>query len=241
MLSTDSSSCAPGRRPPGAHRAVCRVLAAALGTAALTLGAAPAGAAIPATERQALLRLHARTQGLQWTQQGGWLGPVGSECDWYGVRCDAARRHVVGLALANNQLRGRLPSLNGLNQLRVLSLGLNYLEGPLPSLRGLSALRELTAHNNALQGPIPALAHLRQLERVVLANNGIDGRLPSLRGLSALREFDVSNNRLRGPVPPTAGLAQLSSFDVSFNRLQAPRGAAGHALGPVTVSARTAS
>ena len=195
--------------------------AAAMASALVACGTATeAEPGIPAAERQALIRLHERTLGPQWTEQAGWLGAAGSECDWHGVRCDAARRHVVGLNLANNQLRGRLPSLDGLTQLRVLNVALNHLDGPLPSLRGLPALRELKAHNNLLQGPLPSWRHLSQLERVVLANNRIDGPVPPFTGLTALREVDLSNNRLGGAVPSTMGLPLLKRFDVSFNRLQ---------------------
>ena len=69
------------------------MLAAALTAPSLvTLVSAAAGTSIPAAERQVLLDLHARTRGDQWSQRTGWLGATGSECDWYGVRCDAARR-----------------------------------------------------------------------------------------------------------------------------------------------------
>ena len=52
--------------------------------------AALAGQGIAPGERQALLDLYARTGGEQWTVSTGWGGPVGSECHWYGVRCDDA-------------------------------------------------------------------------------------------------------------------------------------------------------
>ena len=207
------------------------MLAAALTAHSLvTLVSAAAGTSIPAAERQVLLDLHARTRGDQWSQRTGWLGATGSECDWYGVRCDAARRHVTGLNLANNQLRGQLPRLQGLAQLRSLNVALNYLEGPLPPLHGLTELRELKAHNNLLRGPLPELRHLAHVQRIVLANNRIDGVLPPLAGLNALREFDVSNNLLRGPVPAVIGLENLTRFDVSFNRLALARGQASRVM-----------
>ena len=181
---------------------------------------------VPVAERQALLDLHERTRGGLWTVRTGWLGAAGTECDWHGVRCDAERRHVIGLDLANNQLRGQLPRLDGLAQLRTLNVALNHLDGPLPPLYALPELRELAAHNNLLRGPLPALRHLSRLERVRLANNRIDGPLPELNGLAALREFDVSNNLLHGTVPPMAGLDSLRRFDASFNRLRLAHGQA---------------
>lgn len=182
--------------------------------------AALAGQGIAPGERQALLDLYARTGGEQWTVSTGWGGPVGSECQWYGVRCDDARQHVIGLHLPNNQLRGALPRLGGLPHLQTLTVSLNHLRGTLPLLAELPALRELKVNNNALVGPLPELRRLTQLERVVLANNRFDGYLPPLAGLTQLREFDASNNQLSGLVPRLRGLERLRRFDVSFNRLQ---------------------
>ncbi|MFT3777503.1 MAG: hypothetical protein QM772_04350 [Ottowia sp.] len=215
---------------PRAHRARhghLLALAGVLGGFVLvTLASGTAMPAIPVAERQALLDLHERTRGGLWSVRTGWLGAAGTECDWHGVRCDAERRHVIGLNLANNQLRGQLPRLDDLKKLRTLNVALNRLEGPLPPLYALAELRELAAHDNLLRGPLPELRHLDRLERVRLANNRIDGTLPALSGLAELREFDVSNNLLRGVVPALAGLDSLRRFDASFNQLRLARGQA---------------
>ncbi|WP_367067035.1 hypothetical protein [Oryzisolibacter sp. LB2S] len=179
----------------------------------------PAGALAP-SERQALLALYARTAGPAWTINTGWGGPSGTECRWYGVRCDERGEHVVSLELSNNGLRGRLPSLQALRRLQVLRVSLNYLQGALPPLAGMRELRVVTAHNNLLTGPLPSLHALPSLERLVVANNALHGPLPSMRGLTRLREFDASNNQLSGIVPRLDGLDRLRRFDVSFNRLQ---------------------
>jgi len=77
----------------------------------LALPLASADAAIPATERAALIALYTNTDGDNWTGHSGWKTPPlaedgfsmpGTECTWYGVSCDIAA--VTGLDLAENQL-----------------------------------------------------------------------------------------------------------------------------------------
>ena len=198
----------------------------ALLVAAAALAATCAQAAIPATERQALLTLYRSTQGDQWTVRTGWLGPAGSECSWTGVTCDAAGQHVVAVKLINNQLRGTLPALGALRELQVLNVALNHLRGPLPSLRGLGQLRVLKANNNLLSGPLPQLNAAPRLERLQLANNALSGSLRHGASQQALRVVDVSNNQFSGPMPSLADMPQLRRFDASFNRLSgaAPTG-----------------
>ena len=187
---------------------------------AAAMAAGSAQAAVPASERQALLALFEATAGSQWTERAGWRGPAGSECQWTGVRCDDQQRHVIGLRLSNNQLRGRLPYLGALTQLRELTVSLNYLHRPLPSLRGLTQRRVLKANNNLLDGPVPALHATPRLERLMLANNRLSGVMTASRSHLALREVDISNNLLHGPLPVLVGLPQIRRFDASFNRWQ---------------------
>ena len=211
----------PARRAPVSPIVPRLLLVAALvGGSFMALAKGTDRPTIPSAERQALMALYAHTGGDQWSQRAGWLGAAGTECAWYGVQCDAGQRHVVGLALANNQLRGRLPRLAALSQLQSLSVALNRLDGALPPLDELRELRVLKAHNNLLSGPLPSLRGLAQLEQLNLANNRISGYLPPLVGLAQLRVFDVSNNLLSGGVPGLTGLDKLQRFDASFNRLQ---------------------
>lgn len=178
-----------------------------------------ANASLAHGERQALLTLFKQTQGEKWSRRAGWGGVAGTECGWEGIECDQGGRHVVAIELTNNQLRGRLPRLNGLRALRSLRVSLNYLEGPLPSFKGNVALRELKAGNNLLSGSITQFADNPRLECVMLANNQLSGSLPRLRRLQQLRVFDVSNNQLRGLIPTTAERAKLTKverFDLSF-------------------------
>ncbi|MBW3563813.1 MAG: hypothetical protein KY459_03720 [Acidobacteria bacterium] len=50
--------------------------------------ASPAVAAIPSSERQALLALYDSTDGEIWIDDTNWRGPAGTECTWAGVVCN---------------------------------------------------------------------------------------------------------------------------------------------------------
>ncbi|MEO7200454.1 MAG: hypothetical protein ABIY56_09605, partial [Dokdonella sp.] len=76
-----------------------------------------ADAAIPTAERSALLALYTSTNGNGWQQRTGWMGSAGSECNWYGITCDATESHVTGIDLSRNALSGTLSPINGLTQL----------------------------------------------------------------------------------------------------------------------------
>lgn len=58
------------------------------------MAANQAQAAIPSAEREALITLYNSTNGAKWQNNSGWLGANGTECNWYGVVCDAAESHV---------------------------------------------------------------------------------------------------------------------------------------------------
>src|SRR5690606_31900557 len=80
-------------------------------------------AAIPASERAALIEIYQSTGGGGWTDNSGWCSGTcpasgtptyaapGSECGWHGVSCDAASAHVVAIDLSENHLIGSLPDL----------------------------------------------------------------------------------------------------------------------------------
>jgi Leucine Rich Repeat (LRR) protein len=90
-------------------------------------------------EREALIALYNATSGPQWTKKSGWLGPSGTECEWYGVSCDHSAHTktgipiVVALDLSSNNLNGAIPvELGRLKDLGWLSLFDNHLTGTLP-------------------------------------------------------------------------------------------------------------
>ena len=74
----------------------------------LCLWLQPVQAAIPASEREALIALYNATDGANWTNKTGWLGAVGTECSWYGVGC--AHDILYSLYFDNNHLNGTIPA-----------------------------------------------------------------------------------------------------------------------------------
>jgi hypothetical protein len=88
-------------------------------------------------ERQALVAVYQATDGAHWKRRDGWLGPAGTECDWYGVVCDGGAsgepHHVVSLYLPENNLHGQIPTeFSNLIHLEDLTLYGNHLTGELP-------------------------------------------------------------------------------------------------------------
>ncbi|OGA46362.1 MAG: hypothetical protein A3G25_16245 [Betaproteobacteria bacterium RIFCSPLOWO2_12_FULL_63_13] len=181
--------------------------------------ASTARAAIPASERQALLDLYTSTNGKGWTNSTSWNGAEGTECTWYGVTCDGTQGHVDAIDLQQNNLVGTLPSLGALTAMVHFETGANQLSGSIPSLSGMTALTHFGVRGNLLSGSIPSLSGLTALVVFSVHDNQLTGNIPSLDGLTSLQIFYVDNNQLTGPVPapPTtlaAGGARLCGNDL---------------------------
>lgn len=73
-------------------------------------GSGLAEAAVPQSERDALLALYAATGGSHWHNKTAWNDAAGTECTWYGVSCDSGQTTVIGLSLKANNLKGPLPA-----------------------------------------------------------------------------------------------------------------------------------
>ncbi|HVJ61394.1 MAG TPA: hypothetical protein VM555_01620, partial [Tahibacter sp.] len=112
--------------------------------------AGTASAAIPASEREALIAIYNATGGPNWTNKTGWLGAPGTECNWYGVSCGFDT--VVTLFLDNNNLVCPLPPINALRNLFFLNLPGNQLSGPIPSFDGITKLTHIWLNDNRLIG-----------------------------------------------------------------------------------------
>ena len=81
---------------------------------------------VPQIEREALVALYNSTDGVNWKDNTGWLGEVGTECDWFGVTCTSGV--VTQLSLGANSLTGTIPTeLGNLTNLQVLFLYNNSL------------------------------------------------------------------------------------------------------------------
>ena len=201
-----------------------RQLLFAMGTvAALSLSALvrDATAAIPASERQALIDLYNATGGASWTTRTNWrnagntdFSVSGTECTWYGVFCDSGGTKVQQLVLPLNHLVGTLPaSLGSLTNLESLDMFSNQLTGSIPDLSNLATnLTALYLYSNQLSGSIPtSLGNLTNLTVLDLSSNQLTGAIPTaLAYLTSLTFLDLSSNQLTGSI--TASLGSVTTL-----------------------------
>ena len=200
----------------------------------------------PQIQRDALIALYNSTDGSNWKDNTGWLGEVGTECDWFGVSCSLGS--VYKLYLYNNSLTGSIPpelgnlksletlqlggnSLSGaipiqlsyLKNLEMLYLGLNSLNGSIPpELGSLSNLTYLNLQNNSLSGSIPSeLGNLKKLTALYLGTNSLSGTIPKeLGNLINLTKLYLNDNSLSGDIPAElSNLTKLETFKTSGNSL----------------------
>ena len=174
-----------------------------------------------ATDRAALMVLYDSTGGASWTDKANWNSTEPLDT-WFGVTL--RNRRVVGLDLADNNLRGTLPAkLATLTELASLDLGGNQLSGMIPpELRGLRALESLDLSANRLSNAIPLeLGDLGSLRALDLSGNRLNGPIPAELGdLGSLRELYLNDNQLTGPIPPELGdLGSLLALYLNDNQL----------------------
>lgn len=183
-------------------------------------GGSQASAAIPASERNALIDLYNSTGGANWTNNNGWLGAVGTECSWERVTCNFEETSVEQIRLYDHYLVGTLPdSLPDLSNLLYLDLSGNYLTGIPASLGSSPSLTHLILDDNNLSGSIPTtLGNLSTLQWLDLNDNDLTGSIPaSLGNLTALRFLNLSVNQLTNSIPTSLG--SLSSLEHLWLRL----------------------
>lgn len=186
--------------------------------------AGSASAAIPSSERDALIAIYDATQGASWNDRTNWLGAQGTECTWFGVGCSADGMHVETLRLPQNNLAGGLTTqVSNLAALRVLDVSGNELTGGIPaSVYQLTALEELNLGDNALTGPLDTqIANLTKLQNLYLYYNQLDGPIPAaLASISTLEALLVQSNDFSGAIPvQLAQLPKLTALDLSDNAL----------------------
>jgi Leucine-rich repeat (LRR) protein len=210
--------------------------------------AASAHAAIPQSQRDALVALYQSTNGQAWVGKLNWLGAPGTECTWYGVTCgdgetsvhqiNLSANNLVGtlppqlgqlsdlqsLYLVNNELTGRIPDEFGnLKKLEYLGLSDNHLEGPLPqTIGGMTAMIDIDLSTNAITGEIPAsIGNLTNATRISLASNRLSGQVPRDFGsLLKLEILSLPTNELKGAIPPELGnITSLVALQLQYNKL----------------------
>lgn len=199
------------------------------------LGVAGGWAAVPESERAALIALYNATHGDGWVNNAGWKTPPlaadgfalpGTESTWFGVTV-SAEDHVTDISLPDNHLVGTLPpEIGNFPELVRLNFNTNQLSGPIPSEIGqLSKLINLVAGDNLLSGALPAsLGNLSNLRGITLHWNQLSGPIPASFGnLTALEMIQIWSNQLSGPIPDSlASLVSLKSLTVNDNQLSGP-------------------
>lgn len=188
------------------------------------LVATSGSAAIPTPQRDALIAIYNATGGPSWNNRAGWLGSAGTECSWFGIRCNDAQTSVTEITLEQNELSGTIPPAFGsFPDLLVLALYENRFTGSIPKeLGNLANLETLILDRNQLTGPIPAdLGRLTKLKYFNADGNRLGGPLPrELGNLTAVEEIDLSYNQITGAIPGELGqLANLSVLEITQNQL----------------------
>ncbi|MGD2088073.1 MAG: Ig-like domain-containing protein [Candidatus Aminicenantes bacterium] len=207
---------------------VCMVLVGLLFVLSTGL---PLQAAIPASERAALIALYNTTNGDNWADNSGWKTPPlhsdgfampGTENNWYWIL--VSENHVDEIRLSSNKMSGTIPpELGNLGNLQGLYLYDNQLRGSIPpELGNLSNLKYLLLSTNQLSGNIPPeLGNLGNLQYLSLHNNQLNGSIPTeLRNLGNLQYLYLYLNQLSGGIPSELGnLGNLEELFLGSNQL----------------------
>ena len=189
------------------------------------------------TEYDALIALYHATNdltdtaGIYWYERTDWINQTGwKDADpnviedvsgWHGVMTDGDG-HVVGLNLANNRLKGILPSQTGdLIHLSILNLSSNQLEGNMPgAMDNLSSLYNLNLSANKFQGDINVLGSLSGLILLNLSFNEFQGDISAVVNHPSLMILDLRNNQFQGNLPVSLGnLLSLWELSLSNNQM----------------------
>ena len=166
----------------------------------------------------ALLELHSRTNGHEWTHKWDMNQPIET---WHGVKVKDGK--VVALDLANNNLKGNLPlTVGNLTNLEYLDLSDNDLWGRMPrELRKFDDLKYLDLSGNDFKGKLPmTLNRMTDLVYLDFGGNNFDGDLPtSITELSNLNALVLADNNFSGAMPEgMEKLKKLEKLYISKNK-----------------------
>jgi hypothetical protein len=201
------------------RRAVCTLLAIALGLVWMVMSTSPSGggsllpvvlvgAAVTPTD-QAICGFIAATNIASKSGYSLWscntLGrPITAACGsptWPGVTCvGGVSGNVTSVALTGLSISGTIPSSVGL----------------------LTALTELNLYNNNLQSSLPGtIGCLTNLQFLVVEANELTSSLPSTLGcLTALTYLDTNVNKFNGGIPSELGcLTNLVHLMMAVNSI----------------------
>ena len=166
----------------------------------------------------ALLELHSRTNGHEWTHKWDMNKPIST---WHGVEVKDGK--VVVLDLSNNNLKGNLPlTVGNLTNLKYLDLSDNDLKGRMPrELRKFDDLKYLDLSGNHFKGKLPmTLNRMTDLVYLDFGANNFEGDLPSsITELSNLNSLVLADNNFSGGLPNgMENLKKLEKLYISKNK-----------------------
>lgn len=204
-------------------------------------------AQIPPIERSALIALYNSTEGENWRIQEGWLGPPGTEGDWYGLEVQDG--HVIKVDLSSNNLKGKLPrQIGDLSELLWLNLSgrqgggfwiyvENHISGWITTWIGrLEKLEFLDLSSNEFSGPIPTtIGNLSRLQRLDLSDNKLREIPAEIGSLSELQDLDLSGNQLNRLPEEIGKLRQLQELRVLRNNFTSLPSSIGDLLNLTTL------
>ena len=180
--------------------------------------ATSATAQVTQTVRDALIAVYYATGGPNWTNNDGWLGPAGTECDWHGVGCDNG--DFYALFLSSNNLVGYLPpGISDLDMMFYLILSENQIDSLPPEIGDITSLRWLHLEGNPLTSVPPELGNLVNLEQLRLSNTQLTSLPSTIGALANLEELLLDENQLSSLPSGIGNLTQLTVLHLDGNQL----------------------
>jgi uncharacterized protein YjbI with pentapeptide repeats len=127
--------------------------------------------------------------------------------------------NLVELSLSNCNLDGEIPNLDGMANLRKISLWGNRLVGTIPQMT--LEITEIKLNGNNLSGTIPTnIEQMVNLMVLEIGNNYITGSIPSQIGQTNLHSLHLYMNNLTGNLPSSIGnLQNLEMLFLQNNQL----------------------
>lgn len=183
-------------------------------------------------QRFALATFFYATQGLEWTNNTGWLSYELHECSWFGrhylfppyaalTPFEVEYPNPCGQANVTTTPSDSIGEDGMETRYKHLLLYDNNLYGHFPEeIFLISSLRSLSCAKNQLVGTIStSIAAMQNLEVVILSINSMTGTLPSEIGLlSDLSLLEMAENALHGMVPTELGsLTSLQTLLLDSN------------------------
>ena len=182
-----------------------------------------ASAAIPTSEREALVALYQSTNGNAWTDKTNWLGAAGDGMHVVRRQLRRARAHVEHTRRSIDNLDGTL------------------------SVRSAQAHRDplrCSCPTNNLRGSLPSqFSELSQIEGIFFPSHPLTGTLPGSWGaLEKLREIGLDGNELTGALPVQLGdMSALEKLTLSENAIHRSRSRKSSGTSPTSRSCSSAS